>query len=562
MKKILIFGFLIALALIPANTSYAQQVLRGPYLQTATHNSIIIKWRTSTPTSSKVSYGSAVNNLDKQVSSNALTTEHEVKITGLNPLTKYYYSVGNTSTTLSGPSELHHFKTHPIPGTYAPLRAWIMGDQGKGNQGQRDVRDSYISYTGNKPTDLWIWLGDNVYDDGTDEEYQTKSFEIYPDEKKYMTIWPTPGNHDYNSVCGIPCGQDPMLHTGPYYDIFSLPTNGEAGGVPSGTELYYSFDYGNVRFINLNSELGSLDSAYNYIGASINQNTDVTLLPMYQWFVEDLADALEKKRDWIIVYWHQPPYSKGSHDSDAFITIYMKAMRENFLPVMEDAGVDMLFCGHSHVYERSYLLNGHYGLSSTLTNEMIVDSSSGNFNDGVPYMKTREDGYGGLGTVYTVVGNSGSRTTNPSLNHPVHYAGHGCSDCYGSFILEIDGGRLDGTYLASDGTVMDEFTILKENTLTSIKSETQMLSELRIFPNPFETMTNVEFSLRKKSKVNITLFDLSGKKVADVFNSNNLKEGKHLVEVDIQKLKVAKGVYYINLTVNDTEKTTRLIKVR
>lgn len=538
----------------------AQTVLRGPYLQTATHNSIIIKWRTSTPTSSKISYGVTASNLDKQVTSNILKTEHELKISGLDPLTKYYYSIGNTTTVLDGPSELHHFKTHPVPGNNTPLRAWFIGDQGKGNQGQRDVRDAYIDYSENKPTDMWIWLGDNSYDDGTDNEYQTKSFDIYPNEKKHMTIWPTPGNHDYNSICGIPCNQDPMLHTGPYYDIFSLPTNGDAGGVPSGTELYYSFDYGNVRFISLNSELGSLNSDYNYIG--IGTNTDVTSLPMYQWFVEDLADAHEKNRDWIIVYWHQAPYSKGSHDTDGFITVYMKAMRENFAPVLEDAGVDMVLCGHSHVFERSYLLNGHYGVSSTLATGMIVDSSSGNFNLGEPYIKTKEEGYGGLGTVYTVVGNSGSKTSNPGLDHPAHFAGHGCDDCYGSFILEIDGNRLDGTYLASDGTVMDEFTILKENTSTSLKNEVKMLSDLKIFPNPFENMTNVEFSLSKKSKVNITLYDISGKKVSEVYNANNVKEGTHTIELDVEKLKVAKGVYFIKFLVNNTEETGRMIKVR
>jgi hypothetical protein len=563
MKRILILNFIITFVMLSNNSLLAQQLVRGPYLQTVTDNSIIVKWRTSTPTSSKVSYGSAANNLDNQVNSNALTTEHEVKIVGLAPLTKYFYSIGNATTTLSGPSNLHHFKTHPVPGTPAPLRAWVIGDQGKANQGQIDVRDAYIDYTGNKPTDMWIMLGDIAYDDGTDAEYQAKTFDIYPNENSYMPIWPTPGNHDYNSVCGIPCPNgNPTDHSGPYYDIFTLPTNGEAGGVPSGTELYYSYDYGNVRFISLNSELGSTNANYNYIGASIAANTDVTSLPMYQWFAEDLADALEKERDWIVVFWHQAPYSKGSHDTDAFITLYMQAMRQNFVPIMEDAGVDLLLCGHSHVYERSYLLNGHYGMSNTITSAMYIDSSSGKFSEGEPYLKTRETGYGGLGTVYTVVGNSGSRTTNPSLNHPAHYAAHGCSDCYGSFILEIDGGRLDGTYLASDGTVMDEFTILKENTSTSIKNEVQLLSDLKIFPNPFENMTNVEFSLSKKSKVSITLFDLSGKKVAEVYNGVNLNEGTHLIELDVEKLKMPKGVYYINLLVNDTEKNTKLIKVR
>jgi hypothetical protein len=339
-----------------------------------------------------------------------------------------------------------------------------------------------------------------------------------------------------------------------------MPKDGEAGGVPSGTELYYSFDYGNIRFINLNSELGSATGSFNYIGAGTNNI--VTTLPMYQWFVQDLQDALDKKRDWIIVYWHQPPYSKGSHNSDDFITIFMKAMRENFVPVLEEAGVDLMLGGHSHVFERSYLAKGHFGTSSSFNSSMLVDNSSGNFNAGEPYMKTREDGFGGIGTVYTVLGNSGSKTTSPSLNHPIHYAKHGCDACYGSFILEIDGNRLDGTYLASDGTVRDQFTILKENTLVGTKPVTSEISGVKVYPNPFENLTNIEFSLGKNSKVDITLFDLSGKKVADVFKSNNLQQGQHNMILDAGKYNLGKGVYYLNITVNNQEKLTKMVKVK
>jgi acid phosphatase type 7 len=560
MKKRILIQLILVVSVILGNQHHAQELLRGPYLQVATHNSIVVRWRTDVPTTSKVSFGSSTTNLSQQVVLDIETTEHEVKITGLQPLTKYYYSVGTTTASISGPSEAHFFKTHPEPGTYAPLRAWVVGDQGKGNQGQKDVRDAYLAHSGTKPTDMWLMLGDIVYDDGTDAEYQTKCFEIYPNEMKNMPIWPTPGNHDYNSVCAIPCNQDPQQHTGPYYDIFTMPKDGEAGGVPSGTELYYSFDYGNIRFINLNSELGSATGSFNYIGAGTNNI--VTTLPMYQWFVQDLQDALDKKRDWIIVYWHQPPYSKGSHNSDDFITIFMKAMRENFVPVMEDAGVDLMLGGHSHVFERSYLAKGHYGNSSSFNSSMLVDNSSGNFNAGEPYMKTREDGFGGLGTVYTVLGNSGSKTSSPSLNHPIHYAKHGCDTCYGSFILEIDGNRLDGTYLASDGTVRDQFTILKENTLVGTKPVTNELSGVKVYPNPFENLTNIEFSLSKNSKVDIALFDLNGKKVADVLKSNNLQQGQHNFAMDVVKYNIGKGVYYLNITVNDQEKTTKMVKVK
>src|SRR5438552_15844252 len=86
-------------------------------------------------------------------------------------------------------------------------------------------------------------LGDNAYDSGQDSEYQAAVFDVYPMVLKNTFLWPTIGNHD-----------SAFSYTAtnfPYLNIFSLPINGEAGGVPSGTEKYYSFDYGKVHFICL-----------------------------------------------------------------------------------------------------------------------------------------------------------------------------------------------------------------------------------------------------------------------------------------------------------------------
>ena len=67
----------------------------------------------------------------------------------------------------------------------------------------------------------------------------------------------------------------------------------------------------------------------------------------------------------MIAFCHHPPYTKGSHDSDA--DIELMEMRQNALPILEDAGVDLVLSGHSHSYERSFLIDGHYGTSSTFT---------------------------------------------------------------------------------------------------------------------------------------------------------------------------------------------------
>jgi 3',5'-cyclic AMP phosphodiesterase CpdA len=64
---------------------------------------------------------------------------------------------------------------------------------------------------------------------------------------------------------------------------------------------------------------------------------------MLSWLEADLANTLQP---WIIAFWHHPPYSRGSHDSD--FEIELLEMRENALPLLEAGGVDLVLCGHSH----------------------------------------------------------------------------------------------------------------------------------------------------------------------------------------------------------------------
>ena len=76
-----------------------------------------------------------------------------------------------------------------------------------------------------------------------------------------------------------------------------------------------------------------------------------------------LGDLAATKARWLIGYWHHPPYTHGTHNSDKERRHF--DMRENFLPLLEASGVDLTFGGHSHTYERSILMHGHYGTSDT-----------------------------------------------------------------------------------------------------------------------------------------------------------------------------------------------------
>ncbi|MFN7013694.1 MAG: metallophosphoesterase, partial [Bacteroidia bacterium] len=412
-------------------------VVRGPYLQMANQNSIIIKWRTNVACDSKVMYGTSSSNLNQTAVSTQFSTEHEVQINGLNPKTKYYYTIGTNQNQLTTPNLNTYFKTHPTTGEIGKYRFWVIGDAGMGDNNQRNVRNAFYTYNNNQHLDGWIMLGDNAYQGGFDNEYQAGVFEnMYEQVLKNTILWTTPGNHDYNN--NIPFSGPPA-----YFDIFTLPTNGESGGIPSGTEKYYSFNYGNIHFISLDSY-------------SLPRTTSGA---MATWLQADLA---ANTLPWIIAFWHHPPYTKGSHDSDnpLLYDFELVDMRENIIPILEQYGVDLVLNGHSHCYERSYLIDGHYGYSSSLTQSMIKNNTSGSFPSVCPYEKHDVINRANKGAVYAVVGCSGKLSgTASGWPHPVMHSYTNTQ--LGSMILEINDNRLDAKFITASGSIYDSFTIVK-----------------------------------------------------------------------------------------------------
>ncbi len=412
-------------------------VIRGPYLQKASESSMTIKWRTHVPTESVVNYGTSSGNLNLVTSDLALKTEHEIEITGLNPATKYYYELANNSNVLVPASLDMYFQTSPIPGSTPTVKAWILGDCGTANTKQRTVRDAYYNYIGTDHTDMILFLGDNAYTVGNDDEYQTAIFEnMYEDKLKNTTAWSCLGNHDGHSA-------NSNSQTGPYYDIFSFPKAGESGGIPSGTEAYYSFDYANIHFISLDSY--ETDRSVNSA--------------MYNWCQADIQNTTA---EWIVAFWHHPPYTKGSHDSDTETALIQ--MRQNFLPMLEANGIDLVLSGHSHSYERSYLLNGHYGNASTFnmsTNTVGPTGSGDGKSDGNgAYEKTTSGTVADKGAVYITTGSAG-KITNGDLNHNAMY--YSVAEL-GSCALEVTGNTMDVKFIRETGVIEDYFTIVKDPT--------------------------------------------------------------------------------------------------
>ena len=105
-------------------------VTRGPYLQMGTPTSLVIRWRTDVPSTSRVLYGPSSNNLAFSVVDNTMSAEHAVTLTGLSPDTTYFYAVGTASDMLSGGDDSHFFVTPPVAGTDKATRIWVLGELG------------------------------------------------------------------------------------------------------------------------------------------------------------------------------------------------------------------------------------------------------------------------------------------------------------------------------------------------------------------------------------------------------------------------------------------------
>lgn len=462
------------------------------FLQQLTDTSVIVKWRGD---ADAACVGTDQGAIAMYADATATEGDHkEAFFTGLEPETLYYYSVGAASTAPEG----QFFRTSPVAGELPAdgnTRIWIIGDSGTGGDDEREehegeaieVREGMEAYiAGNgEPVDVFLMLGDNAYDIGSDYNYQQAVFEVYPELLKQVSVWPVIGNHEMgigllNGVvpyAGFSMSSDPDSwidgaeaepQTAPHLNIFTMPTGGEAGGVSSGTEQYYSFNYGNVHIVGLDSQVAARDEG--------QRNT------MREWLIDDLSSNTS---DWTVVMFHHPPYSKGAnHDSDDVekfggFDMPQRDMREEFVPVFDEYGVDLVYNGHSHSYERSYYLNNHTGTSDTFSAvehaELVDgDAATGRGNQGYQQMSPTSGGVDDR-VVYTVAGSSGKADhdagslTAPEewLRHPAHTIQPADTESpkhrglprLGSVIVDATDTKLTASFIDVNGEALDRFTI-------------------------------------------------------------------------------------------------------
>jgi len=416
---------------------------RAVYFQKPTDTSIVARWQTKSHALGIVRYGEEKDYLEQLGIEASRRKIHSIELNGLKPGTRYFYTIGDVDGPYESQSGDSWFQTLPAVGDHKATRIWVMGDSGLAGQTAISVRDAMKQWVVENPRqtasgsmeenlDVWLALGDLAYPSGSDADFQTGLFDAYPELLSGMAISPVYGHLDARHLT--------------YFKIFDLPEKAELGGVASDSENYYSFNYANIHFVVLDSQESSADS-------------DSAML---NWLQRDLD---HNRKTWLIAAFHHPPYTKGDHDSDdaADSGGRMIRMREKVLPLLENAGVDLVLSGHSHVYERSYLLDCHYQDSASFSSKNIVskgrDGKHKNYRK--PIAKRAHQG-----TIYAVVGSS-STVGEGALNHPAHKVS--LSEA-GSLVIDVDGKTLTSRFINENGEVRDVFSITKDEAYISTYS--------------------------------------------------------------------------------------------
>jgi predicted MPP superfamily phosphohydrolase len=186
-----------------------------------------------------------------------------------------------------------------LPQAKGSVRFAIIGDSGTGERAQYETAERLRLSHEQFPFDFVLMMGDNIYGSKTPQDFQRK-FELpyKPLLDNKVTFYASLGNHD------VPEEQS--------YKLFNMDGR-----------RYYSFKKGNVRFFALDS---------NYMDPD-----------QLTWLTNQLQGSAD---EWRIAFFHHPLYSSAAaHGS----SLELRGILE---PLFQQHGVQVVFSGHDHVYER------------------------------------------------------------------------------------------------------------------------------------------------------------------------------------------------------------------
>lgn len=387
------------------------QPAQQPFLLQATDSSINIHWRGK----------GTVLDWWRQSENRKKTTNADggkgVSLSGLQSGVFYRYQVaGGAANT---------FQLPPQTTSTTPLQFIVLGDCGTGQQAQKNLVPALQPFINGTAFNAVLLLGDNAYPNGLEADYQRNFFDVYADDLLHrFPLYPTPGNHDY-----MDAKQARLKHNTAYFDIF-----------PSANKIpYYSVNIGNVHLVSLDSYGWDSD------GSRLSDTSGAQA----RWLKQDLEKYKQSGQDWLVLFWHHPPYSMGTHNSDK--ERELTVLRKRLLPIIERYSADLVLCGHSHVYERTGLINGFYGKAKSFS---AVKHLQGR-QQGNKHYKQQQ------GTMYVVSGLSGGPGGRQKKSYPhpaMQYSNHNAA---GALVLQVQGKTLRLQWVTEGGKVGDEAIIIK-----------------------------------------------------------------------------------------------------
>lgn len=299
---------------------------RGPFLQSTTTNSTLIVWKTPGPADGFVDFGLDSDQFTRLPVSSA-STNHVATLTELLPGTSYFYRIGAHHEGAEVLSDWASFRTFKESG---PISFAVIGDSGVGDANQYDIADHMRAAGG----DLIMHVGDMIYGAFYHWNADFRCLSVYADQMRRRPMFVALGNHDFYG------DKTALLQT------FHLPTN-----QVSGTEHYYSFDHGDAHFTVVWTDL---QMAVDYSVGS----------PQYQWLTNDLATTT---KPWKLLFFHHTIRSSSVHQYDDYDVngiLDEVQLQESIGRAASDYGVQIMFNGHDHCYEKCAPVAGPLNFTS------------------------------------------------------------------------------------------------------------------------------------------------------------------------------------------------------
>lgn len=288
---------------------------RGPYLQHA-EAGVTVAWYTESPTEGRVRWQTGEDATGEAVSSSGLATRHEAVIPSLVPGARYTYQVYSSRGLLAGLGGAAEFSfLVPVPDV---LRFVVFGDSGEGSPGQQAVARAIEAEA--VPPDLVLIVGDVNQPPAGDASYDSRFFEPYRELLPAVPFYAALGNHDYEVERG-----KALL------DVFTLPRNGPPGLVPESSWWL--------------ERAGALMIVHD-----TNQGPATLAAESVPWH----AEVAGRPAAFRFVFQHHTVFSSGPNGA----VPPTEALRALLAPLYARTGVDVVFNGHDHLYERTRPIDG------------------------------------------------------------------------------------------------------------------------------------------------------------------------------------------------------------